>query len=323
VRIAIVFDMEGTSHISDWRELLPTCAEYWSSGRQKLTANVSAAASGLLEGGATEVVVVNHHGAGEVEWPNIIEEALPPGVRSAPWEMTELRDHTDAMFQVGCHACGGSPSFVSHTILPGLRLRHRGELISESHEWAWTSEVPVIGMVGSSALGSERGSLSSVPYLAVQESDDRRSARPVYPDPEVTAVEIAAFARDAARQVTDGLPAPFTREDVELEASLPNGDAEAETMQDAGWVRTSATEFVIRAPRWADVVEAIDVAADSAWVPYSWTFDGLDVSTERSARSLADALGDRFFEVWDRYVAEDTARWIEPRSAGVLEGSPE
>ena len=154
MRVAVVFDMEGTSHITDLREPFPTYREYWETGRAKLTDDIVAATRGLLAGGATEVWIYNHHGAGEVEWPNVIVERLPDGTRLAEdWNKLEMRDHVDAMFQVGAHARGGNASFLSHTILPGLRLRLDGELLSESHWWAWTGNVPVLGIVGSGELG--------------------------------------------------------------------------------------------------------------------------------------------------------------------------
>jgi D-amino peptidase len=107
MRVVIVFDMEGTSHIGDFRELCPIFPEYWDIGRAKLTNDVAAAARGLLAGGATEVVVMNHHGAGEVEWPNVVPEDLPDGVTIVEWDKLAMRSEVDAMFQVGAHARGG------------------------------------------------------------------------------------------------------------------------------------------------------------------------------------------------------------------------
>ena len=188
MRVALVFDMEGTSHIGDMREPFPMYAEYWDTGRAKLTDDVVAAMNGLVRGGATEIWVVNHHGAGDEEWPNVIVERLPDRARIAEdWGKRAMRDHVDAMFQVGAHARGGSPSFLSHTLSPGMRLRHDGELLSESHWWAWTGSVPVLGIVGSVELGDERGSLGDVPFLGVQRSGNRAMARPVLGSPAETA----------------------------------------------------------------------------------------------------------------------------------------
>lgn len=305
MRVAIVFDMEGTSHIGDLREPFPFCSEYWRTGRQRLTNDVASAALGLLDGGATEVVVINHHGAGETEWPNLVNEGLPEGVRLVDWEMRGLRDKADGMFQVGCHARGGSQSFLSHTMLPGLRLRLGGELLSESRWWAWTGDVPVLGIVGSAALGSERGSLSDVPFLAVQTSQDRRSARPIFANPEETASAIRAFAGSAIRD--GGKQRSLAPHNVVLEASLQNSDDSAPTLEAAGWTRTSRTEFQIVAGEWRGVVEAVHAAIDAAWIPYTFWLDGLDPSSEESSLALSPdrlAVARELLESWasDRTV---------------------
>ena len=260
MRIAVVFDMEGTSHITDLREPFPTYREYWETGRAKLTDDLVAAARGLLAGGATEVWIYNHHGAGEVDWPNVIVERLPDRTRMVEgWNKLEMRDHVDAMLQVGAHARGGNPSFLSHTILPGLRLRVDGELLSESHWWAWTGNVPLLGIVGSAALGATRGSLADVPFLAVQRSRDRRHAEPIFGSPQDTAAAIEGFAaaamRDAAARRIATPVGP-----VYLEASIQNGDDAAEAMAEAGWTRTGRTSFAIGAASWRGDGEPINEA---------------------------------------------------------------
>jgi len=322
MRVVIVFDMEGTSHISHFHEVCPIFPEYWDSGRAKLTNDVSAAARGLLEGGATEVAIMNHHGAGEVEWPNAIAEDLPDGVRLVDWDKRAMREHVDAMFHVGAHARGGSPTFWSHTILPGLRLRVGEELLSESHWWAWTGDVPVLGIVGSAGLGADLGSLSDVPFLAVQASADRASARPVFGDPAETADAIRSFAKAAIRGGSrQRSRAP---RGVVLEASVQNGDDAAEPMTAAGWTRTSRTEFRIEASGWrADgepIDEAILAAAGAAWQPYAFSFEGVDPTSRESGlafppRQLAET--DALLTAWSN---DRTVEWITPERATRWEG---
>jgi hypothetical protein len=68
------------------------------------------------------------------EHVNVSPEALPPGARLATWRDFDLQSHAvDATFQVGYHPRGGVEGFLSHTYLPGLRLRMDEELISETH----------------------------------------------------------------------------------------------------------------------------------------------------------------------------------------------
>lgn len=318
MRVVIVFDMEGTSHIGDFHELYPIFPEYWDRGRTKLTNDISAAARGLLEGGATEVVVMNHHGAGEPEWPNAVAEDLPDGVRMIDWDKLAMRDEVDAMFHVGAHARGGSPTFHSHTILPGLRLRVGQELLSESHYWAWTGDVPVLGIVGSAGLGAGLGSLSDIPFLAVQSGDGRASAQSVFASPDRTAEAIQSFARMAISEGS-GQRSRAPR-GVLLEASIQNGDDAAEAMTAAGWSRTSRTEFSIEAGAWREdgepIDEAISAAADATWQPYASFFEGVDPTSRASGLAFPTAANtEAFLTAWtnDRMVewitAESATRW--------------
>lgn len=325
MRVVIVFDMEGTSHIGDLREPFPVYPEYWASGRQKLANDLAAAAQGLIDGGATELLLVNHHGAGEVDWPNVLLDALPAGIELADgWGKRAMRDRADAMFQVGAHARGGDPSFLSHTIAPGMRLRHDGELLAESHWWAWTGSIPVLGIVGSAELGSSLGSLADTPFLAVQHSLDRMTAHPVFEDAEETAARIRAFARDTVGQAADRRvmtpPGP-----VRLEASLQNGASATAAMGDGGWTQLTDTEYVIESDAWRDPDERVDDAiyalVDAASAVYEAWFVGLDPSTEATATAFerADRF-DREFRIW---ASEPTPAWFTPEiAARRWEGRP-
>lgn len=322
MRVVIVFDMEGTSHIGDFHELYPIFPEYWDRGRKKLTNDIAAAARGLLEGGATEVVVMNHHGAGEVDWPNAVPEDLPDGVRLIDWDKPTMRDEVDAMFQVGAHARGGSPTFHSHTIVPGLRLRVGDELLSESHWWAWTGDVPVLGIVGSAGLGGGLGSLADVPFLAVQTGAGRASARPVYASPDQAAQAIQAFARAA---VSDGRrQRSRSPRDVVLEASVQNADDGAQAMTAAGWSRTSRTEFMIEADAWRGdgepIDKAISAAIESAFQPYAYAFEGIDPTSEASGLAFPDARRTETEALLTAWTNDRTVEWITPESAIRWEG---
>jgi D-amino peptidase len=318
MRVALIFDMEGVGHVTDPREVLPMYAEYWRTGRAKLTDDVVAAAEGLLAGGATEILVFSHHGAGDGDWPNVIPERFPDRVHiEEAFGKRGMRDHVDAMFQVGVHARGGSPSFLSHTLSPGLRLRLDGELLSESHWWAFTGAVPLLGMVGSEALGAERGSLRDVPYLAVQRSRDRATAEPVFATAEATREAIRSFAELAIRNAA-GCRSRTPAGPMRLEASLQNGEdaSTAGAMIAAGWTRTSATEFAIEAPSWRGDPETIDEAVyaanDAVWPPYEFWFADLDASSERAALAFPPdrlARSDAMLTAW---AADQPPEWFAP-----------
>lgn len=327
MRVVIVFDMEGTSHIGDLREPFPVYREYWHSGRRKLANDLAAVARGLIDGGATRLMLLNHHGGGEAEWPNALLDALPAGIELADdWGKRAMRERADAMFQVGAHARGGSPSFLSHTILPGMRLRHEGELLSESHWWAWTGDVPVLGIVGSEELGvdlgTDGGSLADVPFLAVQRSTDRMAARPVFGSPAETAEAIRAFATSAIARGANR-PTSTPRGPVRLEGSLQNGVAAAAQLADAGWIHMSDTEFAIESPSWRHPDERIDSAiyaiSDAAMEVYAAWVTGLDPTSEETATAFPNRdLFDREIRSW---AADSTPDWFTPEiAARVWEG---
>jgi len=166
--VALSVDMEGASQLRGVREIFGCLPEYWETGKPRLEADVAAACEGLLAGGASEVAILDNHGGNTV---NVSAESLPPGARLEPWPVYDLRAHgVDAMFQVGYHARGGVQGFLSHTYMPGLRLRASGELISESHCRAWAAEVPLLGIVGNDLHRETIGSLEATPYLVVQAS---------------------------------------------------------------------------------------------------------------------------------------------------------
>lgn len=86
----------------------------------------------------------------------------------------------DALFQVGFHARAGTPNgFVSHTMVPGLRVAGDGAPVTESHIWARLAGLPVLGIAGDAALGGQLdGILRGTPFLAVKRSVSRTENTP-------------------------------------------------------------------------------------------------------------------------------------------------
>jgi len=80
MRVLLWTDMEGISGVEDHRQCRPAFEQCWKTGRRAFTDEVRTAASGLLNGGASEVFVVNGHGLG---WPNLIWDDLPDRVSQA------------------------------------------------------------------------------------------------------------------------------------------------------------------------------------------------------------------------------------------------
>lgn len=114
MRVVLSADMEAIAGITGVREVLGACDEHWDTGRRRMTDNVVAAAQGLLDGGADEVIVLDNHGAG-APW-NIELERLPDGARGESWNVFDLpAQGIDGMLQVGYHPPAGVAGFVPHT----------------------------------------------------------------------------------------------------------------------------------------------------------------------------------------------------------------
>jgi len=265
------------------RDCVAACREYWARGKALLESDVAAAAAGLLEGGATEVVVLDNHGSGNPV--NIGAESLPAGARLETWNVFDLGEHgVDAMLQVGYHARGGVDGFLSHTYVPGLRLRVGDELISESHGRIWAARVPLLGIVGNDLHERTLGSLAGTPYLVVQESSGRSGARRTHSNADESAAAIGAFAAEAVRAV-DAAPRFEPPAGTTFGASLPNGAEVAEAMEAGGWTRLGEVEYEVALETWADARGPLATAMGAAINPFLPWWEEI---TSPEARDAAD-----------------------------------
>jgi D-amino peptidase len=311
MRVLVQADMEGAAQITDHRECWPVCPEYWRTGRGKMTADAAAAAEGLFDGGAAEVVIRNGHGAG---WPNLIAEDLPPRARldAGGFGARPTEQEFDATFQMGRHArCGTRAGFLSHTGVPDLRVAVDGLPLTESHcmAGAWPLGVPVLGVVGDAALGPElTGSLAGTPFLAVKRSTSRWETAPVHAEPAASAAAIRAFARDCARRWRERprprLPARFT-----VEASLDPAAA-ARVAGQHGWVRTHPAVLRLEATDWRrEAGPAVGAVAQAAAAPLLAVLDGLDLSTEDAVRHVAPERLEAVRRAFTDFAYADYAAW--------------
>src|SRR6187549_755006 len=122
MRVLIMSDMEGVSGIVVWDQVNGGAPMY-EEGRKLYTEEINAAVRGAKAAGATEVVVVDCHGAGG-GWtfnsliPDQLEAACD-WVSHHPWgHYTELLEQgCDCALMVGMHARAGTPDGVlCHTI---------------------------------------------------------------------------------------------------------------------------------------------------------------------------------------------------------------
>ena len=126
MRVFIVSDMEGVAGITNWPGVTGGDPLY-DEGRKLYTEEINAAARGAFDAGATEVVVMDCHGAGGGwSFNSLIAEQLDRRVEFVvQHEWTEytgaLEDGCDAALFVGMHAMAGTPGRADEP----HRLRHR------------------------------------------------------------------------------------------------------------------------------------------------------------------------------------------------------
>jgi D-aminopeptidase len=317
--VAVSVDMEGASQLRSVRETFGCTPEYWETGKPGLETDVAGACEGLLSGGASELVILDNHGGNTV---NVSPESLPPGARLETWHVYDLHEHgVDAMFQVGYHARGGVDGFLSHTFVPGLRLRVGDELISESHVMVWASEVPLLGIVGNDLHRETLGSLEGTPYLVVQESVGRDAMRPVFTAPEdgLDAIRSFAHACMRGRAYAPSFEAPAG---VTFEASMPNGRDVIEEMAGAGWERVGDVEFAVELDTWPDSRGPLAAAMNAAVAPFMPYLMSGFVSADEAAAADRERVG-ALVSILDAWAAESQPQWYteasDPFPAGVAE----
>jgi len=260
MRVVLSADMEAIAGMRSAREVLACCREYWESGRAAYTADVVAAAQGLLDAGATEVVVLDNHASGNPH--NLLHDRFPDGVREESWNVFDLpAQGIDAMLQVGYHPRGGVAGFVPHTYTPGLRLRVAGEEISESHGRAWAAQAPLLGITGNAAHERTLGSLAGTPFLVVQGGTDPHFATPVLDDPGEA---VRSFAADALRGIADA-PRFEPPAGVAFEATVRGEPL-----------------FTVELAEWADAREPLAAAMGAGMAPFMGHLRALDLSSREA-----------------------------------------
>src|SRR5213082_1460826 len=140
MRVHIISDMEGVAGIVKWEQTNGGEPMY-EEGRRLYTEEINAAVRGARAAGATEIVVMDCHGAGK-GWTfnSLIPDLLDPSceyVVQQEWtEYTEfLEQGCDAALLVGMHAMAGTPDGVlSHTVSGEAwqNLRFNGALVGET-----------------------------------------------------------------------------------------------------------------------------------------------------------------------------------------------
>jgi D-amino peptidase len=140
LRVHIISDMEGVAGIVKWEQVTGGDPMY-EEGRKLYTGEINAAVSGAKAAGATEIVVMDCHGAGKGwSFNSLIPEELDPAceyVVQDEWtEYTSfLEQGCDGALFVGMHARAGSADGVLNHTVSGQQWQNlwfNGTLVGET-----------------------------------------------------------------------------------------------------------------------------------------------------------------------------------------------
>ena len=165
MKIILMTDMEGVAGVLNHDDWVLPGGRFYDQGRRLLTAETNAAVAGLCAGGATEVVVVDGHGAGGID-PEMLDARamLLRGWGANPYPFG-LDATFDGMACVGQHAKAGTPfSHITHTgWFDVVDVAINGVSVGEYGEWALCGMelgVPFILACGEEAFAREAEALT-------------------------------------------------------------------------------------------------------------------------------------------------------------------
>jgi D-amino peptidase len=185
LRVYILADMEGVGGVVTQSQTFSGESGY-EQAREWLTLDVNAAVQGAIEGGATEILVLDSHGANtnrNLRW-DLLHEGAKYIQGSPRKDYVHLIDESfDALLQVGMHAMAGTPGAVlEHTMSSAawVEMRVNGKPMGE------------IGLIAAVA------GVFGVPFVMVS-GDDKAcaEAQGICPDVECAIVK-DGISRQAA-----------------------------------------------------------------------------------------------------------------------------
>jgi D-amino peptidase len=212
VRVHVISDMEGVSGIVRWEQTAGGDPMY-DEGRRLYTEEINAAVRGAKAGGATEIVVMDHHGAGK-GWsfnslvPDLLDPACEYVVQEQWTSYTEfLEQGCDACLLVGMHARAGTRDGVMNHTVSGQswqNLWFNDTLVGETGinaAMCGTWGCPVLLVTGDEASCREATELlgGGLTTVSVKRGIGTFSARQV--PPQRARVLIEEGAREALRDL--------------------------------------------------------------------------------------------------------------------------
>jgi D-amino peptidase len=259
VRVHVISDIEGVAGIVKWGQAGGESPLY-QEARRLYTEEINAAVRGARSAGATEIVVMDCHGAGgDYTFNSLVADLLDPDcefVIQSEWtEYTAfLEAGCDAALFVGMHAMAGTPDGVlSHTVSGQAwqSLKFNGTLVGETGINAalcghW--DCPVVLVTGDRAVCREASALlPGVTTVEVKEGLGRFSARSKTPGEARRLIE--AGAKQALGDLTAVRPYDPGRP-CEIEVVFTTPDRLEEYRHRRGVEVTGPASLVSRGDDW-------------------------------------------------------------------------
>jgi D-amino peptidase len=252
--------MEGVAGIVKWQQVAGG-EKLYDEGRVLYTEEINAAVRGAKAAGATEIVVMDNHGAGGAyDFNSLLPELLDPACEYVvQQEWTEytgfLESGCDAALLVGMHAMAGTADGVlSHTVSGQAwrSLRFNGTLVGETGinaavcgQWG----APVVLVTGDRAVCREARELlgAGLTTVEVKEGIGRFSAR------SKTPAEARELIEEGARKALADPSAvapydPGRPSEIEIEFMTP--DRLQEYANRRGVEVTGPCSLVVRGDDW-------------------------------------------------------------------------
>jgi D-amino peptidase len=260
VRVHVISDMEGVAGIVKWQQTTGG-EKLYDEGRVLYTEEINAAVRGAKAAGATEIVVMDCHGAGGAyDFNSLLPELLDPGCEYVvQQEWTEytgfLESGCDAALFVGMHAMAGAADGVlSHTVSGQAwqNLRFNGTLVGETGinaalcgQWG----VPVVLVTGDRAVCVEGRELlgDGLTTVEVKEGLGRFSARMLPPSRARELIEEGA--KKALSDLSAVAPYDPGRP-CEIEIDFTTPDRLQEYANREGVEVTGSRSIVVRGDDW-------------------------------------------------------------------------
>jgi D-amino peptidase len=260
VRVHVISDMEGVAGIVKWQQVSGG-EKLYDEGRLLYTEEINAAVRGAKNAGATEILVMDCHGAGGAcDFNSLLHDLLDPDCEYVVQE--EWTDYTaflesgcDAALLVGMHAMAGTADGVlSHTVSGQAwqNLRFNGTLVGETGinaalcgHWG----VPVVLVTGDRAVCREARELlgDGLTTVDVKEGLGRFSARMKTPQRARELIE--AGARNALSDLSAVAPYdPGRPAEIEIDFTTP--DRLQEYANRKGVEVTGPRSIVVRGDDW-------------------------------------------------------------------------